>query len=191
MRPDASSPAAFENRYRRQSDPKSFAGVEYERDRYQTIMATLARRRYAEAYEPGCCSGELTVQLARICTRVTATDIATAAVARARQRCAHLQNVDIRRAELAAHQPPGRFDLIVVSECGHYFAASDLISVVRQMSESVAPGGEFVAVHSLGSGPDHVLHGDAVHSLLLANLPLQWIKGDRDCGFRIDSWRRM
>jgi trans-aconitate methyltransferase len=191
MRPDAHSPAPFENRNRQPSDISRFSTAEYERDRCQTTMAALARRYYAEAYEPKCSSGELTAQLARVCAHVTATDIAPSAVARARQRCAHLHNVNIYRADIAQHEPVGGFDLIVLSERGYYFAPSDLIRAALKLCDSLASGGELVAVHWLGIGQDHVLHGDAVHSLLLANLPLQWLKGDRQRGFRMDSWLRI
>jgi trans-aconitate methyltransferase len=191
MRPDAHSTTAFENRSRQPPDISRFSIAEYERDRCQTIMAALARRYYAEAYEPGCSSGELTAQLARVCARVTATDIAPSAVTRARRRCAHLHNVNIYRADIAEPEPPGGFDLIVLSERGYYFAPSDLIRVALKLCDSLASGGELVAVHWLGTSQDHVLHGDAVHSLLLANLPLQWLKGDRQRGFRMDSWLRL
>jgi len=149
------------------------------------------RRRYKAAYEPGCSSGELTAQLARLCAQVTATDAAPSAVARARQRCAHLQNVDIHCAEVAAHLREARFDLIVLSECGYYFSPPELTRIAKLLSDSLAQGGELVAVHWLGSGQGHLLHGDAVHSLLLGNLSLQWVKGDRRSGFRIDSWMRL
>lgn len=164
---------------------------EYQRDRCQATTAALMRRRYAEAFEPGCSGGELTAQLARFCVHITATDAAPSAVARARQRCAHLRNVDIHCADLATHQLAGGFDLIVLSECGHYFSPPQLIRVAKTLADSLVQGGELVAVHWLGGGHGHRLHADAVHSLLLGNLSLQWVKGDRRSGFRIDSWMRL
>jgi trans-aconitate methyltransferase len=184
----ALTPRAFEERYRRDPDPWRFASSQYERDRYRSTLAALTRGHYAHAYEPACSIGELTVQLAQICARVSAADIAPTAVARARRRCAHLPHVEIACADLSPHAPPERVDLIVLSECGYYFRPDDLIRIVRRMSDALLESGEFVAVHWLGRSDDHVLHGDAVHSLLLAHLPLRWIKGARHDGFRIDSW---
>jgi SAM-dependent methyltransferase len=169
-------------------DSWNFAAFEYERDRYQTTLATLARRSYGNAYERGCSMGELTAQLARLCSHVTATDSAPSAVARTRQRCAHLQNVDIYCADAAALPPEGPFELIVLNEIGYYLSPPELIRIAATIAGCLAPGGEVVAVHWLGGNRGHVLHGDAVHSLLLANIPLQWVKGDRRNGFRVDSW---
>jgi trans-aconitate methyltransferase len=146
--PDAWSDVAPKNELQNETrrDLCNFAPseYEYERDRCQATTAALMRRRYAEAFEPGCSSGELTAQLARFCVHITATDAAPSAVARARQRCAQL-----------------------------------------------VQGGELVAVHWLGGGHGDRLHADAVHSLLLGNLSLQWVKGERRSGFRIDSWMRL
>jgi protein-L-isoaspartate O-methyltransferase len=186
----AVSREAFERRYRLSADPWNFATSEYERTRYQTILAALIRRRYASAFEPGCSIGVLTAELAGLCDRVTATDIAPSAVARARQHCAHLRHVDIRCADLATHPESGPFDLIVVSEIGYYFSQYDLIRIGAALAQSLSRGGELIAAHWLGNSPDHVLHGDQVHHLLRANLPLEWVKGDRADGVRVDSWLR-
>lgn len=57
---------------------------EHERFLHQSTMAALSCKSYAHAFEPGCSTGELTAQLARVCDRVSATDISLSAVARAR-----------------------------------------------------------------------------------------------------------
>ncbi len=186
----ACSAEAFEKRYRLAGDPWQFASSEYERGRYRTIMAALTRRSYARAYEPGCSIGVLTAELARICTHVTATDIAPSAVARARERCAHLNNVEIHCADLAGPLEGGPVDLIVLSEIGYYFSSAALVRIATDLAQRLSQGGELIAAHWLGSSPDHVLHGDTVHDLLLAKLPLRWVKGERHSGFRVDSWVR-
>jgi SAM-dependent methyltransferase len=153
-------------------------------------MAALTRGWYERAFEPACSVGELTVQLARRCGQVMATDLAPSAVGRARRRCHEYANVEVSQADLANGSPPGPFDLIVFSECGYYFDAASLRVIARDLEGKLQRGGEFLAVHWLGDSADHVLHGDTVHELLYAELSLQWIQGARHPGFRIDTWKR-
>lgn len=182
--------ADFERRYRRDPDPWNFAGSAYERQRYLAILAALLRPRYRHAFEPGCSVGELTLQLAGRCDRVFATDIAPTAVARARERCAKLDNIDIQCADIAAELPRRAFDLIVFCELGYYFETQELARIAVALTDSLLAQGELIAVHWLGASPDHVLHGDTVHDLLRAQLPLTWVRGERHPGFRIDTWHR-
>lgn len=186
----ACSAAAFEARYRQSADPWDFANSKYERGRYQATVASLLRARYRSAFEPACSVGELTARLAPLCDQLIATDIAPSAVARARQRCRAFANVRLSQADLAAGSPPGPFDLIVFSEVGYYFDPITLLHIARTLTATLAPGGEMLAVHWLGHSGDHVLHGDTVHRLLRQWLSLEWIKGARHEGFRIDSWVR-
>ncbi len=132
----------------------------------------------------------MTVQLARVCERILATDVALSAVQQARRRCAAFKNIAIRRADLAAEQPRGPFDLIVLSEIGAGFRPTDLIRIGRSLADALSTGGELMAVHRLAKGRQG-LHGDAVHSLLGQHLPLEWAGGLRDAGFRIDHWVRV
>jgi cyclopropane fatty-acyl-phospholipid synthase-like methyltransferase len=180
----------FERRYRRDPDPWNFAASPYERQRYLATLAALLRPRYRHAFEPGCSVGELTLQLAARCDRVCATDIAPTAVARARARCAHLGHVEVQCADITAGLPQGAFDLIVFSELGYYFETTDLARIAFALTGSLLADGELIAVHWLGASPDHVLHGDTVHDVLRAQLPLTWVRGERHPGFRIDTWHR-
>jgi SAM-dependent methyltransferase len=153
-------------------------------------MAALNRGWYGRAFEPACSVGELTVQLARRCGQVIATDLAPSAVERARRRCQDYANVEVSQADLAAGSPAGPFDLIVLSECGYYFDETTLRAIAQDLEGKLRCGGEFLAVHWLGDSADHVLHGDTVHELLAAELSLPWIRGARHPGFRIDLWTR-
>jgi SAM-dependent methyltransferase len=186
---DSGTSEAFDHRNLRNSDAYRFARSEYERSRDQSTMGALSRKSYPSAFEPGCSTGELTAQLARVCEYVRATDISQAAVQCARARCAHLKNVEIQCADITAQLPTVPVDLIVFSEIGYYFPAPQLVRIACSLASRLAAGGEFVAVHGLDRSADHVLHGDAVHCQLLAYLPLKWVKGERHEGFRIDTWK--
>jgi SAM-dependent methyltransferase len=187
---DACTAAAFESRYAASPDPWNFAGSDYERTRYAATLRALSRSRYTRAYEPGCSIGEFTVQLAQRCNELSACDFAPAAVARARRRCAGQPHVQIGCADVARSPPEGCFDLIVFAELGYYFPEGELARIAQALGVRLAAGGEFVAVHWLGSSPDHHLHGDTVHAVLRACLPLDWAGGERHEGFRIDRWIR-
>ncbi len=178
----------FEALYRRTADPWNFGASPYERDRYARTLAALSRERYGAAFEPGCSVGVLTAQLALRCDALLATDVAPTAVAQARRRCAGLSNVELRCEALDEHLPPRRFDLVVFSEIGYYFGPERLLRLIRALPSRLGPGGEFVAVHWLGHSPDHALHGDDVHALLLANLELRHRHAERRAGFRLDTW---
>ena len=185
---DPVSPAAFEHKYQASPDPWCFATSVYEQRRYATTLGSLQRAAYQTAFEPGCSVGELTALLAPRCRRVVATDLAPTAVARARTRCRHLDNVFVQVAAGATDVPDEPLDLIVFSEIGYYFDSETLRSYAAALAARLQPGGEFIAVHWLGHSRDHILHGDAVHDCLLTTLPLSWFQGSRHAGFRIDSW---
>ena len=188
--PHTCSRQAFEDMYRQSRDPWNFARSEYERGRYRATVDALLRASYRRAFEPGCSIGELTALIARRCDHVVATDVAPSAVAVAKERCRRLGNVDVYQADLANGPPKGPFDLIVMSEVGYYFEPRVLVAIATATAAQLEPGGEFVAVHWLGHSDDHVLGGDAVHGILTVHLPLEWIKGQRHAGYRIDTWAR-
>ena len=180
----------FSRLYRQSPDPWDFAHSPYERGRYQSTLDALLRPRYRRAFEPGCSVGELTLDLSRRCNEVVAVDLMPEAVETARHRCADQHNVSIHVGDLARQVSPGPFDLIVMSEIGYYFCESKLAQIAKDLASRLEPGGELLAVHWLGDSRDHLLHGDAVHDILRITLPLDWVKGARHVGFRLDTWTR-
>jgi trans-aconitate methyltransferase len=194
---------AFENRYRHQEDPWDFRTSQYERNRYAITLAALPRQHYAFAFEPGCSIGELTALLAVRCERVLATDVSATAVERARQRCSQFPHVQIECGDIRTATPDASPDLIVLSEIAYYFTVDELRSIACHLGTVLQPGGCLIAVHWLGESPDHILHGDEVHEVLLRALPLrhqasvrhqsslsQSASGRRP-SFRLDRWTRV
>jgi SAM-dependent methyltransferase len=185
------SRAFFEARYQASSDPWRFASSAYELNRYQATLDVLSKSSYSRGFEPGCSVGVLTAALAGRVGHLVACDIAETAVACAKERCRELRHVEIYQHDVGHGPPDGFFDLMVFSELGYYFSVNRLAAMARQLSRSLEPGGEFVAVHWLGTSSDHVLHGNVVHQVLAENLSCEWIGGSGHAGFRIDSWRRV
>jgi SAM-dependent methyltransferase len=144
-------------------------------------------------FEPGCSVGELTVLLAARCGQVIATDVADAAVARARERCAPCPNATVTRATLPDEFPEGDFDLIVFSEIGYYFDEPVLQAVATNLESHLRGGGRIIAAHWIGHSPDHVLSGDEVHAVLHEQLELRHVAHERHAsserdGFVLDVW---
>lgn len=158
--------AVFEDMYKRQDDPWSFATDPTELARYERIVDALGERSYAHAFEPGCSVGVLTEKLAARCGALLALDIAPTAVAHARRRCASIPHVTVRCGSIPADLPPGPLDLIVFSEVGYYFTRSELVNVVDQLVDRLTAKGRLVACHWTGSSVDHAVDGRVVHDVL-------------------------
>lgn len=186
-----SSADFFEAKYRGNphGDPWSFATSEYELERYGIVMNALAGRRYRYAYEPGCSVGVLTEQLASVCDQIDACDFSATAVEIARKRCQMLPGANIRCAALLSNAPWAKFDLIVLSEIGYYFTATEWRALVESIVNTVRPGTVLLASHWLGASADHMQRGDEVHEAIIHPL-LDCTLSKRYARFRLDRWTR-
>jgi SAM-dependent methyltransferase len=156
----------FDRRYRADEDPWQFASSRYEQFRYDSIVGAVGGRTYQRAFEPGCSIGVLTARLASIADRVVAVDASPAAISVAAERLGGLDNVDLHVGVVPEWWPDGDFDLVVFSELGYYWDLPGLDDVVSRVGRLLRPGGVLVAVHWLGSSPDHLLSGHTVHARL-------------------------
>jgi SAM-dependent methyltransferase len=181
---------SFEAQYASTEDPWKFETSPYEQNRYESILRALSRGHYTAVYEPGCSIGVLTAKLAAIADHVIATDIASKAISHAHRRCEDLANVALVCDDVTTFTPDVAPDLVVFSEIGYYFDAGELTRTASRLAGFLHPHGEFVAAHWLGSSADHILHGDEVHEILKACVPLNWVKGERYARFRIDCWEK-
>lgn len=192
MSPDTTSQAFFEEKYRRNPDPWSFASSPYELSRYRATLAALTGRHFRRAFEPGCSVGVLTERLGWLADSVEAIDIAPAAVAQAKLRCRARANVHIRQGKLPGDLPEGPLDLVVFSEIGYYFDAPTLADIGASLAQRlVAPGGTLLAVHWTGISPDHLLRGEEVHSVLRALPGLTLQHAEVHEHFLLDLWERV
>ena len=71
----------FDAMYGASDDPYAVRTRWYEERKRAVLMASLPRRRYLNAFEPGCGAAELTLQLAERCDSLLASDFSEAAVA--------------------------------------------------------------------------------------------------------------
>jgi protein-L-isoaspartate O-methyltransferase len=191
MNESTTSAEFFERKYRKNPDPWNFAGSEYERSRYDVIIAALGDQRFECAFEPGCSVGELTAMLATRCGHVVAIDTSATAIERAKRRCQHLANVELHVGALPDSIPNGKFDLVVFSEIGYYFDEGALPQIGNLLVDRLQIGGMFLAAHWLGTSGDHVISGDRVHEILRGIATLELQHAERHSGFRLDRWVRI
>ncbi|WP_426166497.1 class I SAM-dependent DNA methyltransferase [Sandarakinorhabdus sp. DWP1-3-1] len=117
----ALQPGYFDALYEGSADPWGFETSPYEDAKYAATLAALEGRHYADAIEVGCSIGVLTARLAPSCDNLLGTDVAEAALAIARKRCAAQPQARFALSTLPDRPPPGRFDLILLSEVLYYF----------------------------------------------------------------------
>lgn len=144
-------------------DPWGYRTRWYEQRKRATTLACLPQARYARAFEPACGNGELSAALAERCDLLVASDGSEAALSHARRRLAGRRNVELARATMPAEWPPGRFDLVVVSELGYYLGDADLDQLIDRVAEALHAGGDVIASHWRLPEGDYVRLSDEVH----------------------------
>ncbi len=161
----------FDRLYADSADPWQLATRWYEQRKYAITMALLPFRRYRHAFEPGCSIGTLTELLTERCDRVTAVDVADAALhhcdQRLRQRGSR-HRVTLAQSSLDHQWPAGPFDLVVLSEVAYYLSAEALATVMRRECPALAPGATVVAAHWRHEVDDYPLTGDAATEIIAA-----------------------
>ena len=128
--------AVFERIHAASSDPWGVGSRPYERDKYRRTLALLAGQRFHHALELGCSIGVMTALLAWQCDHLLAVDVAEAALAQARRRCAGLKGVTFYRGQLPdgfPDLPAASCDLIIISEL-LYFLSLSLIPISCSMA---------------------------------------------------------
>jgi SAM-dependent methyltransferase len=181
--------AYFDRMYAVAEDPWELSTRWYEQRKYAITMALLPRRRYRHAFEPGCSIGVLTGLLAQRCDRVTAVDVADAAVrgADVRLRDAGFHGkATVSRASLDDAWPPGPFDLLVLSEVAYYLEADTLAAVLRRECPGLLPGATVVAAHWRHAVADYPLTGDEAHAIIADTSGLTGVGRYRDSDVVID-----
>ena len=179
----------FEEIYRETADPWQFETSPYETRKYEVTVASLPRPRYRCAFEPGCSVGVLTHLLTQRCQSVLATDIIPLALERAAERLGATPNVRIEYRSIPEDWPAERFDLIVLSEIGYYFAEAELKRIVQLSLGSLDLGGHLVAVHWRGV-TDYPLTGDRTHEVIDGMGTLRKVVYHLEDEFRLDVWER-
>lgn len=161
----------FDRMYADSTDPWGLAERWYERRKYAITMALLPFRRYRHAFEPGCSIGTLTEPLATRCDRVTAVDVAEAALNHCAERLKAAGcrgRVTLARASLDDPWPIGPFDLVVLSEVAYYLDGESLARILHRELPKLAPGATVLSAHWRHPVPEYPLTGDAAAEIIAA-----------------------
>ena len=159
----------FDDMYAASGDPWRLGERWYDRRKYAITMAMLPRPRYRHAYEPGCSVGVLTEMLRERCDRVTATDVAAAALDSAHRRLADsggLDGVTLLQSSLDTPWPGPDVDLVVLSEVGYYLEAPLLSSVLARECPRLGRGATVIAAHWRHRVEDYPLTGDEADAIV-------------------------
>ena len=195
QQPNTLTPKYFDDVYSANEDPWAFTSSPYEREKYAATLAALPRPHYARAFEIGSSIGVLTAQLAGRCGHLLGIDVSEAALAQARQRCAALPQVELRKMQVPGEFPEGQFDLILLSEVGYYWSPADLARAADQMLAALAPAGQLLLVHWTPPVPDYPQTGDEVHDFFLQKAQpggmLRHLSGHRADKYRLDLFERV
>ena len=179
----------FDQIYSRSPDPWELAIRWYEQRKYAITLALLPCQRYQHAFEPGCSIGVLTALLALRCTRVTATDVSSAALENASRRLTNAgrsDQVTLLRRSMDEPWPPGPFDLVVISEVGYYLTSDELRAVLDRELPKLATDATVVAAHWRHPVDDYPMSGDATHDVIAATAGLHLTGSYRDTDVAIE-----
>lgn len=175
--------AALDRLHADDADPWGVDQRWYEQRKRDLLLAALPHRRYAAALEVGCSTGATTLALAHRCERLTALDPSPHALARARERLdadPAGDGVRLLAGAVPDDQPPGPWDLVVVSEVGYFLSPAALDGLVRRVVADLAPGGVLVLAHWRHPVEGWPLDGADVHAAFAAVLPVVATYADRD-----------
>ncbi|MGI4746126.1 MAG: class I SAM-dependent DNA methyltransferase, partial [Janthinobacterium lividum] len=177
----------FDRLYAEHPDPWGFETSPYERDKYAATLAALGNRHFGFILELGCSIGVMTAALAPRCDRLLGIDIAEAALARARERCAPFPHVGFKQARLPDEFPDlaHECDLILVSELLYFLSPADIGRLAACVLRALAPGGMVVLVNWTGE-TNTPCTGDQASELFIAACGLPVGYDTRSTSYRLD-----
>jgi len=173
--PNTLPPSYFDAVYTATADPWGFEHKPY----------------YQNAFEIGCSLGVLTARLAPRCGALLAVDGSEKPLARARELCRDLPQVQIRRMQVPDAFPAQQFDLVLASEVGYYWSPDDLGRAQAKILEHLSVGGHLMLVHWTPFVHDYPLTGDEVHESFLALPGLRPLHSHREEKYRLDVLERV
>jgi len=180
----------FDAKFAADDDPWRYRDSGYERRKRELVLAALPRAHYRRAFEPGCANGELSAQLAPRCDRLLIADFAPTALALAQRRVAHHAHVRVERRAMPDDWPPGRFDLIVVSEFAYYLSREQCTALADAACASLDTGGTVLCCHWRHGGEAWMLDPADVHARFDAHRELRAQTRIVDRDFLLDVWTR-
>lgn len=145
----------FERLYLETPDPWNYQSSEYERGKYEYVLACALKWRSANAsaLEVGCSVGVFSRMLADHFGKVTAIDISKEALAAASHYNRDARNTRFVHSNLQSFDADQQYDVIFCAEILYYIAEKDVAMVCRKLEKLLSGRGIIVLVSGLASGP--------------------------------------
>lgn len=175
--------AYFHDLYAGSADPWQLAEREYEQRKHALTIASLPRRTYRRAFEPGCSVGLLTGLLVERCGEVVASDVVPEPLEAAARRA---PDATFRLGAVPHDWPEGRFDLVVLSELMYYLSTTDRLRVLAQARDSLDPDGHLAVVHWRHDFEAAQCDGDVVHAEIAADTAWRPLVAHVEADFRLE-----
>jgi predicted TPR repeat methyltransferase len=157
---------------------------EFERARYESLIAKLEPTGYDRVLEIGCGAGAFSRLLAPFARRLLAMDVSGTAISAAQSACGTLSQAEFRVSNIMDYDPKteGPWDLIVMSETicylGWLYSFFDVCWLASELFAATAPGGHLLLSNTKCDFGDPLLLPcviDTYHDLFL------------NAGYRIDA----
>lgn len=111
-------------------------------------QALAQRNQPGRALDIGCGGGNYSLFMAEHGYSVTGIDFMPQAIEMMNQRFASTDlAITAEQADIRSWKAPARFDVILDVGCLHSMAPRDRPAYVKQISQLLAPGGDFILVH--------------------------------------------
>lgn len=181
----------FDGLYAGNDDPWAMRTRWYEQRKRALVLASLPARTYACVFEPGCGSGDLTLELAPRCEQLLASDFSSDAVRITRARLAAHTQVTVQRATMPDQWPSGPFDLIIFSEFGFYLDDAQLLALQQRALATLTATGTLLAVHWRHPFAERTQDTETIHEWFERQPGLTRIVHHEEADFLLDVWSRV
>src|SRR6266436_5956439 len=143
----------FERLYLENPDPWNYYSSQYERQKYERVLACALKWREASesALEVGCSVGVFSGMLARHFDSVTAIDVSKEALAAATLHNHTVKNVRFMRRDLQSLDTDDQYDVIFCAEILYYIGERDVPIVCQQLEKHLSAGGVILLVTGISS----------------------------------------
>jgi 2-polyprenyl-3-methyl-5-hydroxy-6-metoxy-1,4-benzoquinol methylase len=144
----------FERLYLETPDPWNYQSSEYERRKYEYVLACVLKWRNgnASALEVGCSVGVFSGMLAEHFEKVTAIDVSKEALAAASRSNRDARNTRFIHSNLQSFESGEEYDVIVCAEILYYISEKDVALVCGRLEKLLSVRGIIVLVSGLASG---------------------------------------
>jgi len=152
----------FERLYLETPDPWNYQSSEYERRKYEYVLACALKCRSANtsALEVGCSVGVFSRMLADHFQRITAIDLSKEALAAASHYNRDARNARFIHSDLQSFDADEQYDVIFCAEILYYVAEKDVEIVCQRLEKLLSARGIIVLVNGLASGQASAVYFD-------------------------------